>query len=91
MQFIGNPRETCAKMYAIMLRLLERICELKDDPKCAGISVFVSLSLDELNWHLLINLMTMKYCTLGFLSCQIRVFVRDFRITCEFVCTLIIR
>jgi len=37
MQFIGNPRETCAKMYAIMLRLLERVSQLKDDPKCAGI------------------------------------------------------
>jgi len=36
MQFIGNPRESCAKMYAIMHRLLERITELKDDPKCAG-------------------------------------------------------
>ena len=38
MQFIGNPRETCDKMYAVMLRLLERIDELKDDPKCAGTS-----------------------------------------------------
>jgi len=37
MQFIGNPRESCDKMYAMMLRLLERIDELKVDPKCAGI------------------------------------------------------
>ena len=36
MQFIGNPQETCKKMYAIMLRLLERIGELKNDPKAPG-------------------------------------------------------
>jgi len=40
MQFISNPRETCDKMYAIMNRLLERIDELKDDPKCAGVILF---------------------------------------------------
>jgi len=36
MQFMSNPRESCAKMYAMMQRLHERINELKDDPKCAG-------------------------------------------------------
>jgi len=36
MQYIGNPREACELIYAIMQRLMDRIVQLKNDPKAPG-------------------------------------------------------
>jgi len=36
MEYIGNPHEICHKIYFIMQKLMERITELKNDPKAPG-------------------------------------------------------
>ena len=33
---VGNPRQTCERIYAIMLDFIERIKELKSDRKTVG-------------------------------------------------------
>lgn len=36
MQFIGNPRVACTKIHSMMAKLMDRIKELKGDPKASG-------------------------------------------------------
>lgn len=36
MEYIDNPHEICHKIYSIMQKLMERITELKNDPKAPG-------------------------------------------------------
>lgn len=49
MQFIGNPRVACTKIHSMMAKLMDRIKELKGDPKASDMKLYHGESWELMN------------------------------------------